>query len=71
LDIRFRGLTIAPQLAFLYGAGLSYQLNPRVRLRLDWEHNDQISLGLGLGGGAGVYDLGSSSLTSLGFDYRF
>ena len=56
---------------FLYGVGVNYQVTSRMRLRLNWEHNDQLSFGLNLGGGAGVYDLGSSSLTSLGLDYRF
>lgn len=56
---------------FLYGVGVNYQVTPRMRLRLDWEQNDQISFGVNLSGGAGVYDLGSSSLTSLGLDYRF
>jgi opacity protein-like surface antigen len=55
----------------LYGAGLSYRLSPRMTLALNWERNDQIEFGVNLGGGAGVYDLGSSSLTSLGFAYRF
>jgi OmpA-OmpF porin, OOP family len=55
----------------VYGAGLNYQVTPRMRIRLNWEQNDQISFGLNLGGGAGVYDLNQSSLTSLGLDYRF
>jgi opacity protein-like surface antigen len=58
-------------LGFMYGAGLSYRLNPRMTLGLNWERNDQIEFGVGLGGGAGVYDLGTSTLTSLGFSYRF
>ena len=56
---------------FLYGVGLNYQVNPRIRLRLDWEQNDQLSIGLNLGGGVGFYQLGSARLTSLGIDYRF
>lgn len=56
---------------FLYGVGINYQVNPRMRVRLNWEQNDQISIGLNLGGGVGVYQLGSSSLLSLGLDYRF
>jgi OOP family OmpA-OmpF porin len=56
---------------FLYGAGINYQVNPRMRVRLNWEQNDQLSVGLALGGGVGFYELGSSSLTSLGLDYRF
>jgi OOP family OmpA-OmpF porin len=56
---------------FLYGVGLNYQVNPRLRVRLNWEENDQLSAGLDLGGGVGFYELGSSRLTSLGFDYRF
>jgi outer membrane receptor protein involved in Fe transport len=56
---------------FLYGVGINYQLNPHTRLRLNWEQNDQLSIGLALGGGVGFYELGSSRLTSLGFDYRF
>jgi OmpA-OmpF porin, OOP family len=55
----------------LYGAGINYQVTPRLRARLNWERNEQIEFGLGLGGGATVFDLGSSSLTSLGVDYRF
>jgi OmpA-OmpF porin, OOP family len=55
----------------LYGVGFNYQLNPRMRVRLNWEQNDQLSVGLNLGGGLGFYDLGSSSLISLGLDYRF
>jgi hypothetical protein len=42
-----------------------------MRVRLNWEQNDQLSVGLALGGGVGFYELGSSSLTSLGLDYRF
>jgi OmpA-OmpF porin, OOP family len=56
---------------FLYGVGINYQVNPRMRVRLSWEQNDQISIGLDLGGGVGFYELGSSRLTSLGLDYRF
>lgn len=56
---------------FLYGVGLNYQVNPRMRVRLNWEENDQLSIGLALGGGVGLYQLGSSRLTSLGLDYRF
>ena len=56
---------------FLYGVGINFQVNPRMRLRLNWEENDQLSIGLNLGGGVGFYDLGSSRLTSLGLDYRF
>jgi len=56
---------------FLYGVGLNYQVNPRTRIRLNWEENDQLALGLNLGGGIGFYELGSARLTSLGLDYRF
>lgn len=56
---------------FMYGAGLSYKINPHWSASLDWERNDQLSLGLALSGGAGVFELGSSSLTSLGVAYRF
>jgi opacity protein-like surface antigen len=55
----------------MYGLGINYQLNPRMRVRLNWEQNDQLSVGLYLGGGVGFYELGSSRLTSLGLDYRF
>jgi len=56
---------------FLYGVGLNYQVNPKMRVRLNWEQNDQLSVGLNLGGGVGFYELGSSRLISLGLDYRF
>ena len=46
-------------------------MNPRTRIRLNWEENDQLALGLNLGGGIGFYELGSARLTSLGLDYRF
>ena len=55
----------------LYGAGINYQLNPRMRLRLNYEQNDQLSIGVNLGGGVGFYELGGSRLLSLGLDYRF
>lgn len=61
----------ATNTALVYGTGLSYQLSSRTTLSLDWAQYDQIDVGLGLGGGAAVYDLGSSSLTSLGISYRF
>ncbi len=57
--------------AVLYGAGLSYELSSHTTLSVDWAQFDQVDLGLTLGGSAGVYDLGSSSLTSLGISYRF
>jgi OOP family OmpA-OmpF porin len=57
--------------AVAYGAGLSYSLSSHTTLSLDWAQFDQVDLGLTLGGSAGVYDLGSSSLTSLGISYRF
>jgi len=56
---------------FMYGFGVNYQVNPRMRVRLNWEHNDQIAVGLYLGGGVGFYELGNSRLTTLGLDYRF
>jgi hypothetical protein len=68
------GTALAQQPTSKYYVGLdvgNYQLNPRMRVRLDWEQNDQLSFGLNMSGGAGVYDLGQSSLTSLGLDYRF
>jgi opacity protein-like surface antigen len=55
---------------FLYGVGVNYQLNERMRVRLNWEQNDQLALGLNLGGGVGFYELGSARLISLGLDYR-
>jgi len=55
----------------MYGLGINYQLNPRMRIRLDWEQNDQLDVGLYLGSGLAFYELGSSRLTSLGLDYRF
>jgi hypothetical protein len=54
----------------LYGVGINYQVNPRTRVRLNWEQNDQLSVGLNLGGGIGFYEVGGSRLVSLGFDYR-
>jgi OOP family OmpA-OmpF porin len=57
--------------ALQYGLGVSYQLNARLGLGLDWAQYDQIGLGLGLYGGPAVFDLGSSKLLSLGVTYRF
>jgi OmpA-OmpF porin, OOP family len=54
-----------------YGAGLGYQLNPRMALSLDWARYDQIDLGLTIGGAPGAYTVNTSSLASLGFTYRF
>ena len=42
-----------------------------MKLSLDYGRYDVIEFGLALGGGIGVYDVGSSRLTSLGFAYRF
>lgn len=53
------------------GAGLSYQINPRMKISADWGKFDLIAFGPTLGGGVGVYDLGSAELVSLGFAYRF
>jgi OOP family OmpA-OmpF porin len=57
--------------AVFYGAGVSYELSSRATVSLDWAQFDQVDLGLSLGGSAAVYDLGSSSLTSIGISYRF
>jgi OOP family OmpA-OmpF porin len=57
--------------ALQYGLGVSYQLNARFGLGLDWAQYDQIGLGLGIYGGPAVFDLGSSKLLSLGLTYRF
>jgi opacity protein-like surface antigen len=61
----------ATNTALQYGLGVSYELNPRVSLGLDWAQYDQIGLGVGLSGGPAFFDLGSSSLLSLGLTYRF
>jgi OmpA-OmpF porin, OOP family len=53
------------------GGGFSFQLDPRMTLSLDYGRYDVIDFGLAIGGGVGVYDVGSSSLVSLGFAYRF
>jgi hypothetical protein len=58
-------------MAFQYGVGFAYQLNPRMKLSLDWNEYDLIAFGPSLGGGVGIYDSGSYRLTSLGFAYRF
>ena len=56
--------------ALAYGAGVSYELNARVTVSVDWVKYDQVGLGPSLGGGAALYDLGSSSLASVGVSYR-
>lgn len=62
---RFTGM------AFQYGVALSYQLNPRMKLSLNWNEYDLIAFGPSLGGDVALYDSGSYRLTSLGFAYRF
>ncbi len=58
-------------IGFLIGAGLSFQINPRMKISADWGKYDLIEFGPTLGGGIGAYDVGSASLASLGFAYRF
>jgi opacity protein-like surface antigen len=58
-------------IGFQIGAGLSFQINPRMKVSADWGKYDLIEFAPTLSGGIGAYDVGSASLMSLGFAYRF
>jgi opacity protein-like surface antigen len=58
-------------IGFSIGAGLSFQINPRMKISADWGKYDLIEFAPTLSGGIGAYDVGSASLASLGFAYRF
>ena len=58
-------------IGFQVGVGLSYEINPRIKISADWGKYDLIEFAPTLGGGIGAYDVGSASLASLGFAYRF
>jgi OOP family OmpA-OmpF porin len=57
--------------ALAYGLGVSYEVNPRLSVGLEFSEYEQLGLGLGFGGGPAIFDLGSSRLASLGITYRF
>lgn len=57
--------------ALMYGLGVSYEINPRFSIGLEFSEYEQVDVGLGLGGGIAIFDLGSSRLASLGLTYRF
>ena len=54
-----------------YGIGGGYRFNDHWEVLLDYSEYDQLDFGLTLGGEFGVYDLGETSVTSLGVSYRW
>jgi hypothetical protein len=56
---------------FHYGIGGGYRFNDHWEIALDYSEYNQEDWGLTLGGAFGVYDLGETSVTSLGVGYRW
>jgi hypothetical protein len=54
-----------------YGIGAGYRFNEHWEVMLDYSGFEQMDFGLTLGGAFGVYDLGETTLTSLGVNYRW
>lgn len=56
---------------FHYGIGGGYRFNDHWEVLLDFSEYNQEDFGLTIGGAFGVYDLGETSVTSLGVKYRW
>jgi OOP family OmpA-OmpF porin len=56
---------------FHYGIGGGYRFNEHWEFVLDYSGYDQEDLGLTLGGDFGAYNLGETTLTSVGVSYRW
>jgi len=57
--------------AFHYGIGGGYRFNEHWEILLDYSEYNQEDLGNTLSGASGSYNLGETSVTSLGFGYRW
>ncbi len=57
--------------AFHYGIGGGYRFNEHWEVLLDYSEYNQEDFGLTLAAHFGVYDLGETSVTSLGVNYRW
>jgi OOP family OmpA-OmpF porin len=56
---------------FNYGIGGGYRFNEHWEAVFDYSGYDQFDLGLTLSGAFGVYNLGETTMTSLGVNYRW
>jgi OOP family OmpA-OmpF porin len=56
---------------FHYGIGAGYRFNEHWDVALDFSEYNQEDFGLTFGGSFGIYNLGESSVTSLGVGYRW
>jgi OOP family OmpA-OmpF porin len=57
--------------AFHYGIGGGYRFDEHWAVALDFSEYNQEDLGLTLAGSFGIYDLGETSVTSIGVAYRW
>lgn len=57
--------------AFHYGIGGGYRFDDHWEVALDYSEYNQEDLGLTLAGEFGIYDLGETSMTSVGVSYRW
>jgi OOP family OmpA-OmpF porin len=57
--------------AFHYGIGGGYRFSDHWEIALDFSEYNQEDLGLTLAGDFGIYDLGETSVTSVGISYRW
>jgi|GEM_PF-2322447 OOP family OmpA-OmpF porin len=57
--------------AFHYGLGAGYRFDEHWAISLDYGEYNQEDLGLTLGGQFGVYNLGETTMTSLGASYQW